>query len=68
VGFVASKKVGKAVARNRAKRLLRALLLLHSDELKEGHYIFVAKPKILSAKFSDLEPVFAQLIRKIAHD
>jgi len=38
------------------------------DNVKQGHYVFVAKPKILTAKFADIEPVFAQIIKKIVHD
>ena len=43
VAFVASKKVGKAVLRNRAKRILRVVFYSLSDTLLVGKYIFVAK-------------------------
>ncbi len=43
VAFVASKKVGKAVLRNRAKRILRVVFSSLSDTLLVGKYIFVAK-------------------------
>ena len=53
VGFTASKKVGNAIARNRAKRRLRAI----SAELlpawaKDGHdYVWIAKKGTVHAPF-----------------
>lgn len=49
---VASKKIGKAVKRNRAKRLLRAAFLDINAELKGGVYIFIAKVGIDKAHYS----------------
>lgn len=46
VGFTATKKIGNAVKRNRAKRKLRALFLQFSPSIKNGTYIFVAKQAI----------------------
>lgn len=46
VGFTATKKIGNAVKRNRAKRKLRALFLQFSPSIKDGTYIFVAKQAI----------------------
>jgi ribonuclease P protein component len=56
VGFTASRKVGNAVARNRAKRRLRAVaaavLPLHG---REGHdYVLVARTATLTRPFADL--------------
>ncbi|WP_297193127.1 ribonuclease P protein component [uncultured Campylobacter sp.] len=50
VAFVASKKVGKSVLRNRAKRLLRVVFSSLSDTLSVGKYAFVAK-----SDFKDLD-------------
>lgn len=45
-GVVASKKIGCAVVRNRAKRVLRAVFTDISDDIKDGIYLFVSKNNI----------------------
>ncbi|TXE78882.1 ribonuclease P protein component [Campylobacter peloridis] len=52
---VASKKVGKAVIRNRAKRLLRAAFFQVKQEVENGKYILVAKTSINEIPFLKLE-------------
>jgi ribonuclease P protein component len=56
VGFTASRKVGNAVARNRAKRRLRAvaaaLLPLHGRAAHD--YVLVARTATLTRAFDDL--------------
>jgi len=54
VGFVASKKVGKATVRNRAKRRLRALFRDQSS-IGGGEFILVARAGIENAEFLRLE-------------
>jgi ribonuclease P protein component len=60
-GFTASKKVGNAVARNRAKRRLRALFAEFCPVLNEGTYILVAKEAMSQTTYgvlkSDLEKI-----------
>lgn len=51
---VASKKIGKAVQRNRAKRLLRAAFARCSPSLKRGKYILVAREGILQTPYIKL--------------
>jgi ribonuclease P protein component len=57
VGFTATKRLGGAVERNRAKRRLRALaqrVLTLSG--REGHdYVLIARPGTLSRRFGELE-------------
>jgi ribonuclease P protein component len=64
VGFVASKKVGNAVKRNRAKRLLRAHFISQIDHLKTGEYILVAKPPLPTATYAEVSRSFADVLRK----
>ncbi len=64
VAFVASKKVGKAVQRNRAKRLLRAIFLEFIDTHKSGYYILVAKAEILNQKYSTLKNQWKRALSK----
>ena len=59
-GFVASKKTGKAVQRNRIKRLFREFVKLNKSKFKESSdYIFVGKSNlkenIKSLKYKDIE-------------
>ena len=53
-GFSISKRVGKAVTRNRVKRLLREILRL--TPLEPGwDIIFIARPVAATANYADLE-------------
>ena len=62
---IASKKVGNAVKRNRAKRLLRELFRKNQYEINAGHYVLVAKKSILDSKWNELEQDFRNFISKI---
>ncbi len=66
VGFVASKKIGNAVKRARAKRRLRALFVKMAPVLKKGEYILVAKPPVLDTPFNELEKSFRRAIKRLS--
>ena len=64
VAFVASKKIGNAVARNKAKRLLRANFISICDDLEKGSYIFIAKKAILDVEFTKIHKTFRYALKK----
>lgn len=62
VGIVVSKKVGKAVARNKVKRRLREILRrLH---LPKAHLLLVASPEAREADFAELFQDVVRALRK----
>ncbi|MCP4971041.1 MAG: ribonuclease P protein component [Arcobacter sp.] len=65
LAFVASKKVGNAVKRSRAKRRIRALLLTYEKKIKIGKYIFVAKENIFEKSPKELEKDFKYAMKKL---
>ncbi len=54
-GITVSKKVGKAVVRNRARRLIRQAIVDHYHMFEIGYdYIFVARVRIKQASLDDV--------------
>ena len=55
VGYTATKKIGNAVKRNRAKRIMRELAKKILIKCKTNtYYVLIAKASILDVKFKDL--------------
>ena len=55
VGYTASKKIGNAVKRNKAKRIMRELarkIIINGKT--NSYYVLIAKPTLLDEKFSNL--------------
>ena len=68
-GFVASKKTGNAVQRNRIKRLFREFVKNNKEKFKEGtDYIFVGKgilkEKLKTLKYNDIEKDMLKVIKR----
>jgi ribonuclease P protein component len=64
-GFVAGKKVGSAVKRNRAKRLLREAVRANQGALAQGwDLVFVARPPIAEATLSQTQAAVNQLLKR----
>ena len=70
VGFTASRKVGGAVARNRAKRRMRALAeeLLPSLALPGYDYVLIARSTTPTRAYSDLRSDLAGILRRVRKD
>jgi ribonuclease P protein component len=64
LGVIASRRIGNAVTRNRAKRLLRELFRCHQDRLPPScDVLLIARPRIRQAGYADLEGPFNQALR-----
>lgn len=63
--FVAGRRIGGAVARNRARRVLREAWRALSKETHEGiHVVVVARPGIEGAKTQDLVIEMRELLHR----
>lgn len=66
IGITASKKVGNAVKRNRARRIITAALAPQKEKIKQGYdIVLVARTKTPLAKSTDLEPVLKKHLQKL---
>ena len=65
LGVVTSKKVGGAVARNRARRLMREVFRVHQHELANAvDLVLVARPSIAGRKLAEVEKDFLTTLRR----
>ncbi len=66
LGLSVSKKVGGAVKRSRAKRVIRAAYFVHKDALKKGFLIVIsAKPEIEGIKSPEIARELKYAFRKL---
>lgn len=64
VGVVSGRRLGGAVKRNRARRLLRELYRRHKAQLKENiELVMVARPALLELNWPEIE---RELVRQFA--
>lgn len=65
VGFTASKKVGKSVVRNRARRLMKESFRSLSKGIKDGYdIVFIARVSIQDAMYVDVEKSMRRVLKK----
>ncbi|WP_172199392.1 ribonuclease P protein component [Campylobacter sp. RM16188] len=65
LAVVASKKVGKAVVRNRCKRLLRAVFIQMKDELASGVYVVVVKAGLENTSYQKIQKNISWTLKKL---
>lgn len=64
-GIIASKKVGNAVKRNRAKRRIRSIINEHRNELKNNYdVVIIARPLINNASYKVIDHEFMRMMKK----
>ncbi len=64
-GFIASRRVGGAVVRNRARRRMREALRRRLQEIPPGwDIVLIARPPLATARFADIEEALAQLLAR----
>ena len=65
IGFVTGKKVGGAVERNRARRLMKEVYRLHQHEIREGyHIVVVGRGNMSKVDYNKAEKEMMYLFRR----
>ena len=65
LAIVASKKVGKAVVRNRCKRLLRAVFIQIQNELENGVYVIIVKAGLERSPYLKIQKNISWALKKL---
>jgi ribonuclease P protein component len=64
-GFITAKKVGKAVRRNRARRLIREAVRLKLSSIKPGwDLVWIARPAIVEADYAAVSKAVDDLLAR----
>jgi ribonuclease P protein component len=65
IGFSVGKKLGKAVVRNRYKRILREITRINEKEISNGYNIvIIARPRIVGEQYRVIEKSFLKLVKR----
>lgn len=67
LGITATKKIGNAVERNRARRVIKEAYRLLEDELPVGYdFVIVARKMAVAVKMQDVQAGLRRVIQKMA--
>ena len=65
IGVITGRKIGKAVTRTKARRLLREAFRLHQIHMNQPvDLVLVARPSIVGKSFAEVETDFLAALRK----
>ena len=66
IGLTAGTRIGKAVVRNRVRRLIREAYRLREDGIRRGYdLVIVARTRAASATFWQIDGALAALLQKL---
>lgn len=66
IGFSVSKKIGKAVVRNKARRLLKESVRLNLNLFNDNnYYIVVARNSIVNSNYKSIENSLKKILKEI---
>jgi ribonuclease P protein component len=66
LGIVASRRVGGAVTRNRAKRLIREVFRLNKDRVRAVDIVVIPRVQLLDATFEAITADFLDILNRHA--
>ena len=66
LGIVASKKLGGAVVRNRAKRLIRQMFRTEPAPSQAADLVVIAKPSVVLVQLSDVAADYRTTLRRLS--
>jgi ribonuclease P protein component len=66
IGIVASKKLGRAVVRNRAKRLIREMFRTEPALNRPADLVVIAKPSVVLVQLSDVVSDYRTTLRRLS--
>lgn len=65
IGVTTSRGISKAVARNYAKRRLRAWIELYFEQIEPGwELVFIARPPLVTAPFEDIGKAIGNVLQR----
>lgn len=64
-GFITAKNLGKAVKRNRVRRLMREAVRLQHPQLQQGYdVVFIARPAAVGQPFQEIQRIVSELAHR----